>query len=106
MFNKAVSKAKIIQHQMAKVKFTIELAMKAQRGSKGGLFSFFNLGSRWGWVVNYTPIALPPEKRPGTYFTGGWVGLRSGLRGCGKFRRYRDSIPGPSIRSQVIKSRR
>jgi hypothetical protein len=29
--------------------------MKAQRGSRGNLYSFFNLGDRWGWVVNATP---------------------------------------------------
>jgi hypothetical protein len=41
-----------------------------------------------------TPTALPPGKRPGTHFIGGWVGPRAGLDGCGKSRPYRDSIPG------------
>jgi len=27
--------------------------------------------------------ALPPAKRPGTHFTRVWVGLRTGLDGCG-----------------------
>ena len=37
-----------------------------------------------------------PRERPGTRCTGGWVGLRAGLDGCGKSRPHRDSIPGPS----------
>jgi len=31
-----------------KVKFTIEQATKAQRGSRGIALLFFNLGTRWG----------------------------------------------------------
>jgi hypothetical protein len=31
--------------------------------------------------------------RPGTHFTGGWLGLRVGLYGCRKSRPHRDSIP-------------
>ena len=30
------------------------------------------------------PVALPPGKRPGTHFIGGWVGTRAGLNECGK----------------------
>ena len=40
--------------------------------------------------------ALPPGKRPGVNFTGGWVGPRFGLEVCGKSRLHWDSIPGPS----------
>jgi hypothetical protein len=44
-----------------KVNFTLEQAMKAQRGSTGiALLFFFNLGARWGWVVNATPRPLYP----------------------------------------------
>jgi hypothetical protein len=42
---------------LVKVEFTLEQAMKAQRGS-----SFFNLGVRWGWVVNATPRPLYPRE--------------------------------------------
>jgi hypothetical protein len=35
----------------------------------------------WGWVVN----ATPGRERPGTQCLGGWVGIRAGLDGCGKF---------------------
>ena len=47
-------------------------------------------------VKLHAPAALPPGKRPGTDFIGGWVGPRAGLDGCGKSRPRRDSIPGPS----------
>jgi hypothetical protein len=36
--------------------------MKAQKGSKGIDYSFFNLGVRWGWVVNTTPRPLYPQE--------------------------------------------
>jgi hypothetical protein len=42
----------------------------------------------------HVSAALPPGRRPGTHCTGDWVGPRAGLDGCGKFRPYRDSIPG------------
>ena len=34
----------------------------------------------------HAPAALPPGKRPGTHFIGGWVGPRTGVDGCGKSR--------------------
>ena len=49
-----------------------------------------------GWVVNATPRPLYPRERPGTHCTGGWVGPRACLDGCGKSRPHWDSIPGPS----------
>jgi hypothetical protein len=36
--------------------------MKAQRESTGIAHSFFNFGTRWGWVVNATPRSLYPRK--------------------------------------------
>ena len=47
-------------------------------------------------VQRHAPAALLPRKIPGTHCTGGWVGPRVGLEGCGKSRPHRDSIPGPS----------
>ena len=44
----------------------------------------------------HVPAALPPGKRPGTHYIGGWAGPRAGLDSCGKSRLYRDSITGPS----------
>ena len=45
----------------------------------------------------HAPASLPPGKRTGTHFIGGWLGPRVSLDGCGKSRFHRDSIPGPSI---------
>ena len=46
------------------VKFTLARTMKAQRGSGVQLYSFFNLGARWVWVVNATPRPLYPGNGP------------------------------------------
>jgi hypothetical protein len=64
--------------------FTIEQAMKAQRGEKVQLYSFFNPGSTWRWVVNAKPWPfLPPGKSSGTYCRG-WVGPKAGPDVCGE----------------------
>jgi hypothetical protein len=53
------------------------------RRSRGGvdvwLYSFFNLGARWEWVVNATPRLLYPRERPGTHCIGGsvWTGAEN-----------------------------
>ena len=39
----------------------VEQAMKAHRGSRG--VSFFNLGARWGWVINVTHRPFYPRGR-------------------------------------------
>ena len=44
---------------------------------------------------HHAPAALPPGKKPGIHCTGGWVGPKAGLDGCGKSRPHRDSNPGP-----------
>ena len=46
----------------------------------------------------HAPAALPPGKTRCQY----WVELRAGLDGCEKSHPRRDSIPGPSSRSQLI----
>jgi hypothetical protein len=56
------------------------------------------VGSWWSASL---PAALPPEERPGTHYTGGTVGLKAGLDGCGKSHPNRDSIPGPSSPHRV-----
>ena len=54
-----------------KVKFTLEQAMKAQRGSRG-IAILFLLPRRWmGWVVNATSRPLYPREIPGTHCIGG-----------------------------------
>jgi hypothetical protein len=55
-------------------------------GQEGEQRCFFILGARWEWMVNATPRPLYPRERPGTHCTGGWVGFRAGLDGCGKSR--------------------
>ena len=69
--------------------FTLGQSTKAQTW-----IYFLDLGARW-WVVSTTPRPLYPRERPGTHCTGGWVGLRAGLEGCGKSRPYPNSIAGP-----------
>jgi hypothetical protein len=61
-----------------KVKVTLEQAT-AQRGVDVYLYAFFNLGAKWGLVVNATPRPLYPLERTGTSRIGDWVGLRVGL---------------------------
>ena len=46
-----------------KFNFTLEQNTKAQRGSKCRLYSFFNLGARWGWVFKVTPRPLYSRKK-------------------------------------------
>jgi hypothetical protein len=61
--------------------------MKAQRGSKDIIYSFFSLGARWGEVVNAIPRPLyPPDKKPDTDCTEGRVVPRNGLDGRVIFR--------------------
>jgi hypothetical protein len=55
-------------------------AMKAYWEVEVYLHSFFELGTRWRWVVNFTPRLLYPRGRgPGTHWIGGWVGPRAVL---------------------------
>ena len=53
-------------------------------------------GARWGVAgQRHTLTALSLGNRPGTPFTGGWVGPKAGLDGCGKSR----SPPGSDPRT-------
>jgi hypothetical protein len=45
-----------------KVKFSLQQAINAQRGSTG-IVLLFNLVARWGWVINATPRPLYPWER-------------------------------------------
>ena len=47
----------------------------------------------------HVPAALPPGKGPGIYCTGGWVGPRAGLDGCGEI------SPPTGIRSPDLPAR-
>jgi hypothetical protein len=47
-----------------KVKFAPEEDTRAQSRRRHPYY-FFNLGARWGWVVNATPRPLYSRERPG-----------------------------------------
>jgi hypothetical protein len=49
-------------HKKVKVKVSLEQVLKAQRGSRGIAILFFNLGTKWRWVVNSTPRPLYPRE--------------------------------------------
>jgi hypothetical protein len=54
--------------------------------------TILDLGTRWRWVVSFTPQPLyPKEKAPSTHWKGGWVGPRAGLDAVEK-----TEIPWPS----------
>ena len=58
------------------------------RGTEVWNYSFLNLGAIWEWLgQRHAPAALSPEKRPGNYYVGVWMGPRAGLDGCRKFRK-------------------
>jgi hypothetical protein len=60
-----------------KGKFTLEQAMKAQRGSTGivQLHPFFDFCTRRGWVVETTPQLLLPQEKDSvpTVQEAGWA---------------------------------
>jgi len=89
------------------------------RGVEVYLYSFFNLGVRWVWVVNSTPRPLYPQERPGTHCRGGCVGprsfwtgaenltpsvIRSPVRPARSELLYLLSYPGPHSDSSVDKN--
>jgi hypothetical protein len=45
-------------HSVFRQKFTLEDATKAKREDEIELYSFFNIRTRWVWVVNTTPQLL------------------------------------------------
>jgi len=47
------------------------------------------------WSAARPRRTLPPGEKPGTYFTGGWVGPRAGLDGL-KISSQPGFDPGPS----------
>ena len=62
-------------------------ATKALRAGRGIALPYLTpRHCRWGGGVSTTPRPLYPRERPGTHCTGGWVGPRAGLDGCGKSR--------------------
>ena len=61
------------------------IPLQTRCGPEGGYrYSFHDRGTRRGWGVSgqqHAPAAIYPRERPGTHFTGGWVGPRTGPDG-------------------------
>jgi hypothetical protein len=78
-------------------------AMKAYWGMEVQRHSFFDLGTRWRWVVSFTTRSFYLRERPpppNTHWIGGWVGPRAGLDAMVKSKipsPCRDSTPPLSI---------
>jgi hypothetical protein len=52
--------------------------------------TILDLGTRWRWVVSFTPLLLYPlGKDPGTHWIGGWLGPGAGM----DFMKKRKSYP-------------
>jgi hypothetical protein len=58
--------------------------MKTDGGSRGIDPLIPNLGTKWGWVFDFTPGRFTPGKNLGTHWIGGWVGPRASLGGFGE----------------------
>ena len=68
----------------------------AQRVGRGIALLFHDRGTRRGVSgQQHAPAALYPRDRPGTHFTGGWVGPMAGLDGR-KISSPSEFDPGPS----------
>jgi hypothetical protein len=78
------------------VKYSRYRPEQAQRVDRGIALPFLDPGARRGGWSAPRPGRFTPRERPGTHYTGGWVGPRAGLDVCEKSRPYRDSFPGPS----------
>ena len=81
-----------------KVKFALEQAMKAQRGSRGIALTVFNLDAGWGWVVNATARPLCP-----TYCIRGWMGPGPVWKGAENFALAGIRFPDRQVRSESIR---
>jgi hypothetical protein len=64
--------------------------------------TILDLGTRWRWVVSFTPrpLYLPGERAPGTHWIGGWVGPKVGVDTVEKRKisHCRESNPGRPAR--------
>jgi hypothetical protein len=64
------------------VKFSRYRPVEAQRVGRGIALLFHDRGTRRRVSgQQHAPAALYHRQRPGTHFTGGWVGPRAGLDG-------------------------
>jgi hypothetical protein len=75
-----------IKNRISKVKVNLSLCLNWTPGHEGVLGNggiaprILDLGTRWRWVVSFTPLPpYPWERAPGTLWIGGWVGPRAGM---------------------------
>ena len=47
--------------------------MEAQKGVEVQLYSFFNIGAKWGWAVNATPRPLNPQEKDAVLQEAEWA---------------------------------
>ena len=84
-----------------KVKWSRYRPGVVQRVGSGIALLFHDRGIRREWVVSSTPRPhFTPWERPGTHFTGDWVGTRAGLDGR-KISSPPGFDPGPSSPQSV-----
>lgn len=69
--------------------------MNAQRGVEVHVYYLSRAVDGGEWSVPH-PATLSPERRLGTCRTGCWMGRRTGLDRCRKYRPNREWNPGPS----------
>jgi len=75
-----VSSVKVKGKKVKSLCLTKHHAMKTYCGSGGIAPRIPDLGTRWRWVVRFTPRRFTPRERaPGTHWTGGWVCPRAHL---------------------------
>jgi hypothetical protein len=107
--SQSVSKYKVTSHSFimhSKYSTFTARAVKLPLEPRGWvqiqLYSFFDLGVNWGWLVNATsPVFLPKGNTPVANCTGGWMGPRTPTDGRRKFRPRRDLILEPSSPYQI-----
>jgi hypothetical protein len=91
-------KIKVTNLQHVNYRHIFQLLFHCTMHTDVELYSFFNLGARWGCVVNTTPWWLYLKKNPSTHRTGHCVGLRTGIDRCGK------SHPPPRFKPRTVQA--
>ena len=76
-------------------------ALKGCGGSRDIIPLILDLGTRWRWVVKFTPRPLcPPKQTPVSHWTGGWIGPRAGL---GDFGEEKNLLPLPDFELRTFR---
>jgi len=83
-------------------KFHLITCYEGKLGVQVQLYSLFNLGAGWGWVINNMPWPLYPLEWSGTHCIRGWMGPWTSLDRYRKSHPHHDSILGGSVQPVVI----